>query len=158
MSKLKIRGMTEPEFLAWRDHSRKNYASEKEKEGLSAEDAKAEAEKSFERHLPRGKDTPDHHVYAVVGADTGEQVGVLWWGVQKHGSKSVAWIYDIEMQPAHRGKGYGRATMELALADAKAKGYDRLGLHVFGHNKVARGLYESLGFETTNVVMYKDIK
>ena len=158
MSKLKIRPMTEPEYLAWREYSGKNYAAEKEKEGLSPEDAKAEAEKSFARHLPQGKDTPDHYLYAMVSVDSGEQVGILWRGVQKHGSKNVAWIYDIEMQPSQRGKGFGRATMELAQADAKAKGYDRLGLHVFGHNKTARGLYESMGFETTNVVMYKDLK
>jgi ribosomal protein S18 acetylase RimI-like enzyme len=157
MNKLKIRPMTEPEYLAWREYSGKNYAAEKEKEGLSPEDARAESEKSFARHLPQGRDTPNYYLYTVVAAGSEEQVGILWWGVQKQGSKSVAWIYDIEMQPAHRGKGYGRATMELAQADAKAKGYDRLGLHVFGHNKAARSLYESLGFEATNVVMYKDL-
>ena len=47
--------------------------------------------------------------------------------------------------------------MELAQADVKEKGFSRLGLHVFGHNKVARKLYESLGFETTNVVMSKGL-
>ena len=28
-----------------------------------------------------------------------------------------------------------------------------ISLHVFGHNRVARALYEKLGYETTNVNM-----
>lgn len=46
---------------------------------------------------------------------------------------------------------------EVAQADVKSKGFDRLGLHVFGYNKPARQLYRSLGFETTNIVMYKNL-
>ena len=84
-------------------------------------------------------------------------VGTLWWGVQKQGAGQVAWIYDIVLDPSQRGKGLGRQTMEWAMRDAKAKGFSRLGLHVFGHNKVARKLYESLGFEVGNLVMYKGL-
>lgn len=157
MSNLKLRPMMEMEFEAWRIYSRKNYAAEKQKEGLSAEDAKAEAEKSFAKNLPQGKDTPGSYVYAVVQASDGIVVGHLWWGPMNQGTNKVPWIYDIELKKEFRGKGYGRAAMQLALADIKAKGFLRMGLHVFGHNKVARGLYESLGFETTNVVMYKDL-
>jgi ribosomal protein S18 acetylase RimI-like enzyme len=158
MNILKIRPMTDPEFEAWQAHSRVNYAAEKEKEGLSPEDAKAEAEKSFAKHLPQGKLTEGHNIYAVIRAEDGLLVGHLWWGLQNHGSKKVPWIFDIELLPNMRGKGYGRATMELAQRDVLDKGFSRLGLHVFGHNKVARSLYESLGFETSNVVMYKELK
>lgn len=150
--------MSDKEYNSWNVHSRVNYAVEKEKEGLSAEDAKAESEKSFARHLPNGKNTPDHHIYAVTSMPEDEVVGHLWWGLQNHGSKKIPWIFDIELNPKFRGRGFGRITMELAQADVKSKGYDRLGLHVFGHNKVARSLYESLGFETTNVVMSKELK
>jgi ribosomal protein S18 acetylase RimI-like enzyme len=47
--------------------------------------------------------------------------------------------------------------MEWAQIDVKNKGFEQLGLHVFGHNKIARALYESLGFETTNMVMSKKL-
>ncbi len=158
MSKLQLRAMTDADYETWKFHSRLNYAKEKEKEGLSREDAEAEAEKSFERHLPNGKDTPGHFIYAVTTIDEASVVGYLWWGLQNHGSKKVPWIFDIELKDAFRGKGYGRATMMLAETDVLAKGFDRLGLHVFGHNKVARRLYDSLGFEVSNQVMYKNLK
>ncbi len=149
--------MTEEEYLVWSIHSKENYAAEKEKEGLSSDDAKAEAEKSFERLLPQGKDTPNYYLYTVMEVSQNLPVGILWWGVQKQGSKSVAWIYDIELRPELRGNGFGRATMELAMKDALSKGYERLGLHVFGHNKIAQSLYQSMGFEPTNIVMYKNL-
>ena len=155
MSEFAIRPITEAEFSAWREQSLETYAREKEKEGLSATDAKAEAEASFQRHLGNGRNSPNHYVYSVTS--NGSVVGTLWWGTQKHGTKQVAWIYDIVLDPAQRGKGLGRKTMEWAMADARAKGFDRLGLHVFGHNKVAQGLYQSLGFEITNLVMYKSL-
>jgi ribosomal protein S18 acetylase RimI-like enzyme len=37
------------------------------------------------------------------------------------------------------------------------KGNTQLRLHVFGNNAVARALYESLGFQTTNVMMSKSL-
>ncbi len=40
---------------------------------------------------------------------------------------------------------------------AKELGMKKIGLHVFGHNKVARGLYEKLGYEITNINMIKSI-
>ncbi len=40
---------------------------------------------------------------------------------------------------------------------AKKLGMNKIGLHVFGHNKVARRLYEQLGYEITNINMVKVI-
>lgn len=150
-----IRPITEEEFVHWKKGSRENYAREKEKEGLSREDALAEAEASFQRHLGQGKDSPNHHVYSITLG--GNVIGTLWWGAQKQGTAQVAWIYDITLVSTQRGKGLGKRTMEWAMADAKTKGFGKLGLHVFGHNKIARSLYESLGFETTNLVMYRKL-
>jgi ribosomal protein S18 acetylase RimI-like enzyme len=155
MANLHIRPITDEEFTSWRAASLDSYGKEKAREGLSENDARAEAEASFQRHLGKGKDSPNHHVYAITRE--GSTIGTLWWGVQKHGTQEVAWIYDIVLDPAYRGKGLGRRTMEWAMRDAKAKGFAKLGLHVFGHNQTARKLYESLGFEATNIVMYRKI-
>jgi ribosomal protein S18 acetylase RimI-like enzyme len=157
MTEIEIRPITEQEFNTWKAASRENYAKEKEKEGLSAADARAESEASFKRHLSEGINTPGHHVYSVVLRNSGAVVGTLWWGMQKQGTSQIPWIFDIVLDPSQRGKGLGRKLMELAQADVKAKGFGTLGLHVFGHNKVARSLYESLGFVTTNVVMSKKL-
>lgn len=155
MSQVILRPMDESEFEPWKAESRRNYAMDKEKEGYSAEDAVKVADESFNRLLPQGIQTAGQHVYTVRDGD--RRVGILWWGTQKKGSKTNAWIYDIMIHESERGKGFGRATMLAAEADARSKGMSELGLHVFGHNKIARGLYESLGFRTTNVVMAKDL-
>jgi ribosomal protein S18 acetylase RimI-like enzyme len=152
---IQVRPVTEAEFQRWKNASLENYAGEKEKEGLTHEDARAEAESSFQRHLGQGKDTPNHHIYSVTL--DGAVIGTLWWGTQKQGTKLVAWIYDIVLDPSQRGRGLGRQVMEWAQADVKAKGFEKLGLHVFGHNQVAQKLYRSLGFETTNLIMYKKL-
>ncbi|WP_346426683.1 GNAT family N-acetyltransferase [Streptomyces sp. YIM 130001] len=54
-----------------------------------------------------------------------------------------------------RGQGFGRAAMVLGEEYARAQGAHTLGLSVFGFNTGARGLYESLGYETTSVKLHK---
>jgi ribosomal protein S18 acetylase RimI-like enzyme len=41
---------------------------------------------------------------------------------------------------------------------AKQLGLTRLGLHVFGHNEIARNLYETLEYRETNIRMEKSLE
>lgn len=154
MKQIELRPISPEEFEHWRVASRKKYAAEKEKSGLTKEAAKAEAERSFSTLLPEGEKTPRHHIYTLVESASGEAVGTLWWN---HKEDNTSWIYDIVLKEEFRGRGYGRATMQLAEADMRAKGVRRMGLHVFGHNLIAQNLYRSLGMEVTNLVMQKDL-
>ncbi|WP_419719892.1 GNAT family N-acetyltransferase [Lysinibacillus fusiformis] len=47
--------------------------------------------------------------------------------------------------------------MKEAEIIAKQLGMNKIGLNVFGHNKIARGLYEKMGYEITNITMAKTI-
>jgi ribosomal protein S18 acetylase RimI-like enzyme len=47
--------------------------------------------------------------------------------------------------------------MLLAEEQAHGAGATEIGLNVFGYNAVARGLYESLGYETTSLQMRKEL-
>lgn len=152
-----LRPMSPETYAGWVEVSRAEYAKDKEKEGLSTEDAKAVAEKSFRDLLPEGPATKGQYVNSVIEKSTGQVVGYFWWGVQKQGSREVAWVYNISIDQAYRGRGWGRAAMIAGEAEVKAKGFHRFGLHVFGYNTNARNLYRSLGFEETNVVMYKSV-
>lgn len=67
------------------------------------------------------------------------------------------WVSDIEIHEEHRGKGYGRAAMQLAEVGAAEQGAATLGLNVSGYNGVARGLYESLAYETVSTQMRKPV-
>jgi ribosomal protein S18 acetylase RimI-like enzyme len=66
-------------------------------------------------------------------------------------------VFDIEIDAEHRGRGLGRAAMlaaERVVADA---GRSVIGLNVFGPNRRARRLYESLGYRTESMQLAKDI-
>lgn len=152
-----LRPMTAEEYPSWQEKCRADYAKEKESEGLSPEDALAVAEKSFRDLLPQGVASPDQHLYMIVEKASGQAAGFFWWGVQTHGQRRIAWVYNIQVDSKSRGRGWGRAAMVLGEAEVKAAGFSRFGLHVFGYNTTARKLYQSLGFAETNVVMYKDL-
>jgi ribosomal protein S18 acetylase RimI-like enzyme len=155
MSQVQLREMSDPEFKIWLSESKLRYAKDKETEGLSSADALALSEKSFRDLLPHGKRSPKQWVRAVE--ENGKLVGSIWWGSQQQGSRSIAWIYNIEIQSELRGKGLGRAAMQAAETAVREQGFPRLGLHVFGYNHRARKLYQSLDFQETNVVMYKTL-
>lgn len=75
-------------------------------------------------------------------------VGHLWLAVHDR----VGYLYDIEVLPDARGRGLGRASMRAAEDAARDLGADLLRLNVFGHNAVARGLYERLGYDVVRAV------
>lgn len=53
----------------------------------------------------------------------------------------------IAVEPGARGRGVGKMLLRQLMAVAASQGVRSLSLHVSGENKVARALYESLGFE-----------
>ena len=66
-------------------------------------------------------------------------------------------IFDISLEEAQRGKGYGKQTM-LALEEfAKELGLQTIGLHVFANNTAAMKLYRGLGYEVTSQNMTKKL-
>lgn len=84
-------------------------------------------------------------------------VGYLWIGCDSSGDPTSWWVWDIVIEAGHRGHGLGRQAMVLAEKYARSHGAQTLGLNVFGFNRAARGLYESLGYETTSVKMRKTL-
>jgi GNAT superfamily N-acetyltransferase len=53
----------------------------------------------------------------------------------------------LAVDPAARGKGIGRRLTEVCVERARAEGAPALGLHTTDAMKVAREMYEKLGFE-----------
>ena len=87
-----------------------------------------------------------------------EAVGWLWLAVPgPDPDRLMAWVYNIEVDPAFRGRGYGRAAMILAEGEARSHGMTSLGLNVHGQNTVARSLYDSLGYDVTALQMKKPL-
>jgi ribosomal protein S18 acetylase RimI-like enzyme len=56
------------------------------------------------------------------------------------------YLAELYVTPASRGRGLGRALMEAALREARARGSDTMDIGVDEPDLAARRLYESLGF------------
>jgi ribosomal protein S18 acetylase RimI-like enzyme len=156
MPQLQLRVMTAEEFVAYRAHLVPRYAAEKVKSGdWPATDAEQRAGSDFDELLPAGPDTPGMVVRVAVDG-TEARVGHVWVALDQPSAGS-AWIYDIEVAAERRGQGFGRALLTAAEAEAAEHGIHTIGLHVFGGNRVARGLYQSAGWVATSVIMRKEL-
>jgi ribosomal protein S18 acetylase RimI-like enzyme len=106
------------------------------------------------RLLPQGAQTPGMSISAAFDGDV--RVGYVWLNLEPRISTTgEAWIYDIEVVPELRGRGYGRLLLAAAEDEARRAGATYLGLNVFGANRVARSLYEASGYEVKTVQMRK---
>ena len=104
--------------------------------------------------LADGRATAGHD-FRTARNEAGESVGVLWFARTDGPGPITAFIWDIAVHPAFRGRGYGRATLEALEPIARALGCEAIRLHVFGDNDVARNLYLSTGYIETDVSMVK---
>lgn len=62
-----------------------------------------------------------------------------------------ATLFNIAVQPASQGKGYGKKLLTALLETLQTKGVQTLWLEVRESNQTARKLYDSLGFNEVTV-------
>lgn len=152
-----LRPMTEAEFAAWCESIVPAYAAERVKSGDWMEsDAHGRSRASLDGLLPHGIGTPDNHLFTIVGAD-GESVGMLWFAVKERSGSRIAYVYNIAIDPPFRRQGHAERAFEALECAAVRLGLKGIALHVFGHNHGARSLYEKLGFEATDITMFKPL-
>lgn len=131
----------------------KSYAKEKVLSGnWNQEESIRKAEEEYIRLLPKGEKTESNYLYNIINDD--KAIGVLWLARK---SEKAGFIYAINILEQYQGYGYAKEAMRQIEIFGKELGMNKIGLHVFGHNKVARGLYDKLGYQTTNVLMEKEI-
>jgi ribosomal protein S18 acetylase RimI-like enzyme len=148
--------MTEEEFESWFPQMRDGYANDMvEDAGVEPEKAATMAASQMESLFPGGKPSAQQLVYVLEVE--GERVGELWLCDRDDSFQHSLFIYFVGVDEAHRGKGYGKAAMDLAEAEARRLGVGRVALNVFGRNEVARNLYRSLGYEENAVAMSKKL-
>jgi ribosomal protein S18 acetylase RimI-like enzyme len=153
-ARVRLDPMTEPEFGSFRESGIRGYAQDKIDSGEWApEEALDLSRADYRRLLPNGLQSPDQHLFTVRDAESGEPAATLWLALRLRGGSAEAYVYDIEVREPFRGRGYGRATMLAGIEKARELGAQTMGLHVFGHNKIAQALYRSLGFAETNISM-----
>ena len=151
MATVRFRPLREDEYEAWATAHTLGYAEGMIAfGGMSREHAEAKATRDVVAVLPHGVATEGAQLW-VVEDERGTPVGTVFLGVREGG----AWLYDITIEEAARGRGFGRATMLALEAEVEALGFGEISLNVWGGNDVARSLYRSLGYAEVSVGMKK---
>ncbi|WP_188455715.1 GNAT family N-acetyltransferase [Virgibacillus oceani] len=146
-----LKTMSSDEFQRYLDYAIENFANGQITSGnWKQEGAINRAAEEHKRLLPDGQNTDNNYLFTILDGDL--KVGMVWLA-KKDDNKGV--IYDINIWKDNQGKGYGKQAMKQVEIIAKEIGVKMIRLHVFGHNKVARGLYEQLGYVETNIKMEK---
>ena len=147
--------MTGKEFEEYLERDIERYAEENVKAGYWAPaEALEESGKAHQQLLPTGMATKDHH-FLKIQDGCGIAIGAAWLKANQDTALPSGFIYDLFLEEAHRGRGYGKQTMLALEEKAKEFGLRTLALHVFAHNAAARALYERLGYEVMSLNMIR---
>jgi ribosomal protein S18 acetylase RimI-like enzyme len=141
----------------WRE-SIAGYAQEKVTAGQwLAETAPDQSGAEFAGLLPQGLATPDHHLFEIIDAASGQAVGHLWFAIELRHGLRVAYVYDLAVHPEHQRRGHATRAFRAMEDRVRALNAWRIDLHVFGHNPGAQALYAALGYQVTSVTMAKGL-
>jgi ribosomal protein S18 acetylase RimI-like enzyme len=66
-------------------------------------------------------------------------------------------VYDIVVDPAHRGKGVGRSLLEATLDALKSADSPRVVLSTAERNEPAQRLFDRAGFRRTMIEMTREL-
>ena len=103
-----------------------------------------------------GPATPDNHLFTILDADAAA-VGVLWFAVKTRFNARIAYVFDVSIRPKRQRQGHALRAFQALDEEVRSLGLAGIALHVFGHNTAARALYDKLGFEATNISLYKRV-
>jgi ribosomal protein S18 acetylase RimI-like enzyme len=142
--RLTVRPVTADELAAYFASAVEQFAEEtmQADSSLTREEALENSRDVHDQILPEGLETPGHDFLVALDAEDGRRVGFTWLFHEDR----AGFVYDVEVDEAERGRGYGRALMDRAADHMRDLGMEVLGLNVFGHNQVARSLYAALGY------------
>ncbi len=153
--------MTDDEFTPFADRLVEHFAAEYAAAGGGTHaDGVVRARQRIADLLPDGPSTP---LMLLLVAETetaglAGTVGNLWIGLEApNAAGDTAWIWEIEVVPAHRGQGLGRALLTAAEEIVRSHGASAMELNVFAPNAAARRLYESTGYAVTTLQMRKQL-
>ena len=154
--RLRMDPMTDKELTTFIEDSRQIYIDDRVTNGgEDPRDAQEIEQRQFAEYFPGGTPAADHQLFTGRDAATGETIGILWMFERRSAAGTSAFIYDIEVRQALRGRGWGRELMSYAELWALERGAREIALNVFGGNALARGLYASLGYSERSVAMAK---
>ena len=153
---LSLQPSTDAEYQEFIELSTLNYAHDNTIIGnWPAGESLVRAQREMAFLLPEGRHTAGHHFFSITRED-GTIVGNIWFGIPKD-NPGHGWIYQLNIHEPYRRQGFGRRSLELLAEIGRKQGLTRIGLHVFGHNRIAFNCYLGAGYETRRIIMEKDL-
>jgi ribosomal protein S18 acetylase RimI-like enzyme len=147
--------MTEAEFEAYLPTSIEDYARERASNyHTPLDEERVKAREQIHDLLDEGLHTEGQHFWMLEHPADGV-VGYVW--VDVNVARQEAFIFDLAIHEARRGKGYGNVLLRLLDEALRTMGVRRVGLNVFASNTIAHSLYERHGFSVTNCNMQKEL-
>ena len=146
---VKLKKMTEKEFLDYKEFSISEYAKDLvEEKNITQEQARNDAKKEFEFGLPNGLDTENSFLMNIEDED-GKTVGWLWfqYGTNKEGNSKQVFLADLFIFESERRKGYASDAINEMNKMAKNDCCSSSALFVWEHNSKGLGLYEKCGYK-----------
>lgn len=150
--------MTESEYQTYIEQIIHDYAQEHVQAGRwSQAEALQKAKQEFQQYLPQGLQSLDNYLYTIVEKQLKKPVGVFWFALHTQPGQQRIFVYDVVIFEEFRHHGYATQSFQLLEERARELGATAIGLHVFGHNVIAREMYKKLGYVETNIHMVKKL-
>jgi ribosomal protein S18 acetylase RimI-like enzyme len=103
----------------------------------------------------------EQNVVVLVAERNGEVLGYTYAGIEGRDYMSLRGpagvVYDIIVDPTHRGRGVGRMLLEATLADLHARGAPQVVLSTAERNEAAQRLFGRAGFRRTMIEMTREL-
>jgi redox-sensitive bicupin YhaK (pirin superfamily)/ribosomal protein S18 acetylase RimI-like enzyme len=109
--------------------------------------------------LSRQLEKPE--VAILVAEERGEVIGYAYAAIEGYDYMSLRGpagvLYDIVVDPEHRGRGVGRLLLDASLRFLRSRGAPRVVLSAAEQNQAAQRLFASSGFRRTMVEMTREL-
>lgn len=138
LAEIVVREMTDDEFKRYCRFSFENFVVESAKSsGRPIEEVR--------KRVGNGPDSRSVNDLWLIVLVRNEEAGFVWF--QHRRDLNEAFGYDIFLKPKFRSQGIGRETIKHCAEFVRNHGILRVKVCVFEDNKIARSLYQSLGFK-----------
>ena len=121
--------------------------------------ASPQTERGYASFLGTQLDTPN--IIVLVAERDGELLGYTYAGVEGYDYMSLRGpagvLYDIVVDPAHRGRGVGRTLLDATMAALGGRGVPRVVLSTAERNDSAQRLFARAGFRRTMIEMTREL-
>ena len=108
-----------------------------------------------------GSQLAEPNVVILVAERNNEVMGYTYGGVEDYDYMALRGpagvLYDIVVDPAHRGHGVGRQLLDATIAALATRGAPRIVLSTAERNETAQRLFERAGFRRTMVEMTREL-